>query len=97
TLAMKSWRLAIRLDVIDHGPGIPQDMQDKIFFPLVSGREGGSGVGLTLAQSLIQRHAGVIHLTSEPGHTCFSIYLPVQESGVRNQESGQTIRHTPHP
>jgi two-component system nitrogen regulation sensor histidine kinase GlnL len=49
-----------------------------VFFPLVSGREGGSGVGLTLAQSLIQRHEGVIHLVSEPGFTCFSVYIPIQ-------------------
>lgn len=82
TLAMKRWRLAVRLDIIDHGPGIPEDMQDKIFFPLVSGREGGSGVGLTLAQSHIQRHEGVIHLVSEPGYTCFSIYLPIQGSAT---------------
>ncbi|MCX7673035.1 MAG: nitrogen regulation protein NR(II) [Thiobacillaceae bacterium] len=88
TLAMKRWRLAVRVDVIDHGPGIPPEMQDKIFFPLVSGREGGSGVGLTLAQSLIQRHEGVIHVVSEPGNTCFSIYLPVQETGARHQVSG---------
>jgi two-component system nitrogen regulation sensor histidine kinase GlnL len=87
TLAMKRWRLAVRLDIIDHGPGIPEDMQDKIFFPLVSGREGGSGVGLTLAQSLIQRHEGVIHLASEPGYTCFSIFLPLQGSGIRDQGS----------
>lgn len=97
TLAMKRWRLAIRVDVIDHGPGIPEEMQDKIFFPLVSGREGGSGVGLTLAQSLIQRHEGVIHLTSEPGLTCFSIYLPLQGSGIRDQQSEQAIAPPPHP
>ena len=89
TLAMKRWRLAVRLDVIDHGPGIPEDMQDKVFFPLVSGREGGSGVGLTLAQSLIQRHEGVIHLVSEPAFTCFSIYLPIQGSEARDQGSEQ--------
>ena len=49
-----------------------------VFFPLVSGREGGTGVGLTLAQSLIQRHEGAIHLVSEPGFTCFSVYLPIK-------------------
>ncbi|HRH82034.1 MAG TPA: nitrogen regulation protein NR(II) [Thiobacillaceae bacterium] len=85
TLAMKRWKLAVRLDVIDNGPGIPEEMQDKVFFPLVSGREGGSGVGLTLAQSLVQRHEGVIHMVSEPGFTCFSIYLPIQGSEVRDQ------------
>lgn len=97
TLAMKRWRLGIRVDIIDHGPGIPEDMQEKIFFPLVSGREGGSGVGLTLAQSLIQRHEGVIHLTSEPGLTCFSIDLPLRESETRDQASVQARPHPPHP
>lgn len=92
TLAMKRWRLAARLDIIDHGPGIPEDMQHKIFFPLVSGREGGSGVGLTLAQSLIQRHDGVIHLVSEPGRTCFSIYLPIQGSEARGQANEPACR-----
>lgn len=78
TLAMKRWKLAVRMDIIDNGPGIPEEMQDKVFFPLVSGREGGSGVGLTLAQSLVQRHEGVIHMVSEPGFTCFTIYLPIK-------------------
>lgn len=78
TLAMKRWKLAARIDIIDYGPGIPEDMQDKIFFPLVSGRENGTGVGLTLAQSLVQRHEGVIHVVSEPGFTCFSIFLPIK-------------------
>ncbi len=78
TLAMKLWKLAIRLDVIDNGPGIPDDMLGRVFFPLVSGREGGTGLGLTLAQSLIQRHDGAIHVESQPGRTCFSIFLPIK-------------------
>jgi two-component system nitrogen regulation sensor histidine kinase GlnL len=78
TLAMKLWKLAIRLDVIDNGPGIPDDMLGRVFFPLVSGREGGTGLGLTLAQSLVQRHEGAIHVESQPGRTCFSIYLPIK-------------------
>lgn len=80
TLAMKRWKQAIRLDVIDNGPGIPEDMLGQVFMPLVSGREGGSGLGLTLAQSLVQRHDGAIHVDSRPGHTCFSIYLPIKSS-----------------
>lgn len=91
TLAMKRWRLAARLDIIDYGPGIPPQMQERIFFPLVSGREGGSGVGLTLAQSLIQRHEGVIHFTSEPGHTCFSIFLPIQASQLKPPLPGEQL------
>ncbi len=78
TLAMKLWKLAIRLDVIDNGPGIPDDMLGRVFFPLVSGREGGTGLGLTLAQSLVQRHDGAIHVESQPGRTCFSIFLPIK-------------------
>ncbi|MDO9227625.1 MAG: nitrogen regulation protein NR(II) [Pseudomonadota bacterium] len=78
TLAMKRWKLAVRIDVIDNGPGIPEDMRDQVFFPLISGREGGSGLGLTLAQTLIQRHEGAIHLDSRAGHTCFSIHLPIK-------------------
>jgi two-component system nitrogen regulation sensor histidine kinase GlnL len=78
TLAMKLWKLAIRLDVVDNGPGIPDDMLGRVFFPLVSGREGGTGLGLTLAQSLVQRHDGAIHVESQPGRTCFSIFLPIK-------------------
>ncbi|MEW6676337.1 MAG: nitrogen regulation protein NR(II) [Pseudomonadota bacterium] len=78
TLAMKRWRQAIRLDVVDNGPGIPEDILGQVFLPLVSGREGGSGLGLTLAQNLVQRHDGAIHVDSRPGHTCFSIYLPIK-------------------
>jgi len=81
TLAGKRRKLAVRIDVIDNGPGIPEELQDTIFFPMVSGREGGTGVGLTLAQSLVQRHEGAIHMVSEPGFTCFSIYLPIQGAG----------------
>lgn len=78
TLAMKRWKQAIRLDVFDNGPGISEEMLGQVFFPLVSGREGGSGLGLTLAQSLVQRHEGAIHVESRPGRTCFSIYLPIR-------------------
>jgi two-component system nitrogen regulation sensor histidine kinase GlnL len=78
TLAMKLWKLAVRLDIVDNGPGIPDDMIGRVFFPLVSGREGGTGLGLTLAQSLVQRHEGAIHVESQAGRTCFSIYLPIK-------------------
>lgn len=80
TLAMKRWPLALRIDISDNGPGIPEAMRDTLFFPLISGRNGGSGLGLTLAQTYIQRHQGAIHVDSHPGHTCFSIYLPITPS-----------------
>jgi two-component system, NtrC family, nitrogen regulation sensor histidine kinase GlnL len=77
TLAKKRYRLALELQVIDNGPGIPEAIRDKIFYPLVSGREGGSGLGLTLAQSFIQQHFGSIDVESKPGRTCFTIRLPL--------------------
>ena len=77
TLAKKRFRLALELQVIDNGPGIPEAIYDKIFYPLVSGREGGSGLGLTLAQSFIQQHQGNIAVESRPGRTCFTICLPL--------------------
>ncbi len=77
TLAMKRWPLALRIDIIDNGPGIPETMRDTLFFPLISGRNNGSGLGLTLAQTYVQRHQGAIHVDSHPGRTCFSIYLPI--------------------
>ncbi len=77
TLAKRRYRLALELQVIDNGPGIPEAIRDRIFYPLVSGREGGSGLGLTLAQSFIQQHQGSIEVESRPGRTCFTIRLPL--------------------
>jgi two-component system nitrogen regulation sensor histidine kinase GlnL len=77
TLAKKHYQLALELQVIDNGPGIPENIRDKIFYPLVSGRENGSGLGLTIAQSFIQQHGGTIDVTSRPGRTCFSLMLPL--------------------
>jgi len=77
TLAKKRYRLGLELQVIDNGPGIPEAIRDKIFYPLVSGREGGSGLGLTLAQSFVQQHLGSIDVESKPGRTAFIIRLPL--------------------
>lgn len=78
TLAKKRYRLALELRVIDNGPGIPAEIRDRIFYPLVSGREGGTGLGLALAQSFVQQHHGSIEVESRPGRTCFTLRLPLQ-------------------
>ncbi len=70
-------RLALELHVIDNGPGIPESIKDRLFYPLVSGRDGGSGLGLNLAQTFIQQHAGVIECVSEAGKTDFMILIPL--------------------
>jgi two-component system nitrogen regulation sensor histidine kinase GlnL len=77
TLLKHRWKLAIELQVIDNGPGIPRAILERMFYPLVSGREGGTGLGLTIAQSFIQQHQGTIECESRPGHTQFIIRLPV--------------------
>ncbi|MCK0509492.1 nitrogen regulation protein NR(II) [Aromatoleum anaerobium] len=79
TLAKRRFKLALELQVIDNGPGIPEEIRDKIFYPLVSGREGGSGLGLSLAQSFIEQHQGMIEVDSRPGRTCFTILLPITD------------------
>jgi two-component system, NtrC family, nitrogen regulation sensor histidine kinase GlnL len=71
-------RLALDLRVVDNGPGIPDDIRDRIFYPLVSGREGGSGLGLTLAQTFIHQHDGVIECESRPGYTEFRVLIPLR-------------------
>ena len=70
-------KLALELHVIDNGPGIPSGLLDRIFFPLVSGREGGSGLGLPLAQTFVEQHGGLIECESRPGLTDFRILLPL--------------------
>lgn len=77
TFGRQRYRLALLLHVIDNGPGVPEAIRDRVFAPLVSGREGGSGLGLTLAQTFVQQHNGLIELDSEPGRTDFRILLPL--------------------
>ncbi len=79
TLAKRRFKLALELQVIDNGPGIPSEIRDTIFYPLVTGREGGSGLGLSLAQSFIEQHHGMIEVDSHPGQTCFTILLPISD------------------
>lgn len=78
TIARRHQRLALDLHVIDNGPGIPEELQSSVFYPFVSGREGGTGLGLSLAQTYIQGNDGVIEYESQPGHTDFRILLPLE-------------------
>jgi two-component system nitrogen regulation sensor histidine kinase GlnL len=77
TLGNQRYRLALELHIEDNGPGIPESIRDRIFYPLVSGREGGSGLGLTLAQTFVAQHQGTIECESEPGRTLFKITMPL--------------------
>jgi two-component system nitrogen regulation sensor histidine kinase GlnL len=77
TFGKQRYRLALELHVIDNGPGVPDSIKDRIFFPLVSGRDGGSGLGLTLAQTFVQQHHGLIECESVPGYTDFKLLIPL--------------------
>ncbi len=77
TLAKRRFKLALELHVLDNGPGVPPELLDRIFHPLVSGRDGGSGLGLTLAQTFVQQHEGMIECDSRPGLTDFRLLLPL--------------------
>jgi two-component system nitrogen regulation sensor histidine kinase GlnL len=79
TIGQQRHRLAACLDIADDGPGIPPELQPRIFAPLVSGKPGGTGLGLSIAQELVNRHAGLIECVSAPGATVFSVILPLEE------------------
>lgn len=69
-------RSAVRVDIIDNGPGIPDDILESVFYPMVSGRANGTGLGLSIAQNIMRQHQGMIECRSEAGQTIFSLYLP---------------------
>ena len=76
-----------QIDIIDNGPGIPVDIQEQVFFPMMSTKDDGSGLGLSIAQDIIRIHGGSIAFSSKPGNTIFSILLPmsaIQLKGVAN-------------
>ena len=71
------------IDIKDNGPGIPKDLHDQVFFPMVSVKENGSGLGLTIAQDIIRIHGGGIVFESDPSETIFSIHIPIR---IENKE-----------
>ena len=77
TLESRRHQLGLRVEIIDNGPGILEDIREQIFYPLVSGREGGSGLGLAVAQTLVAQNHGTIDCESHPGCTAFYIFLPI--------------------
>jgi two-component system nitrogen regulation sensor histidine kinase GlnL len=71
-------RLVASIKLEDDGPGVPAHIRDTLFYPLVTGRQDGSGLGLAVAQDLVIRHEGLIEFESAPGHTVFTILLPIE-------------------
>ncbi|HEY8567546.1 nitrogen regulation protein NR(II) [Microbulbifer sp.] len=77
TIGRRHCALVCRIDVVDNGPGIPEDIRERIFYPMISGRAEGSGLGLSISQHIINQHRGLIKCESRPGLTEFQIYLPL--------------------
>lgn len=79
TLGAERHRLVSEVAVIDNGPGIPEALQETLFYPMVSGRAEGSGLGLSIAQSILHQHQGLIECDSRPGHTEFRLLIPLEK------------------
>ena len=77
TLGDRCCRLVCHISIIDNGPGIPEHLKENIFYPMISGRAEGTGLGLPLSQSIISQHKGLIECESKPGRTCFHVYIPI--------------------
>lgn len=75
--------LVCRIDIIDNGPGIPPEIIEDIFYPMISGRAKGTGLGLAISQQLISQHLGLIACESRPGHTLFSVYIPMEQDNAK--------------
>ncbi len=78
TIGSRRHRLVCHIDILDNGPGVPEDLMHSMFAPMITGRADGTGMGLSIAQSIVSRHGGVLNCDSIPGKTCFSIYLPME-------------------
>ena len=78
TIGPKRHKLVVRIDVTDDGPGIPDALREDIFYPMISGTPQGSGLGLSIAQILVNQHGGLIEFTSRPGETVFTLLLPLE-------------------
>ncbi|WP_417228094.1 nitrogen regulation protein NR(II) [Amphritea sp.] len=79
TLGAEMHRLVCCVEITDNGPGIPEELLQKIFYPMVSGRAAGTGLGLSIAQSVLAQHRGLIECRSVPGETCFQLLIPLEQ------------------
>ena len=77
SIGSRRYRVVASIQVEDDGPGVPMELKDTVFYPLVTGRQGGTGLGLAVAQDLVGRHDGLIEFDSRPGRTIFTILLPL--------------------
>ena len=97
TIGQTCHKLACQVEVIDNGPGIPEDMMESIFYPMVTGRADGTGLGLSIAQSLINQHGGLIQCESRPGRTRFRVLLPLDLTANADPDLSDAKQETKPP
>jgi two-component system, NtrC family, nitrogen regulation sensor histidine kinase GlnL len=85
TIAHQRHRMVVRIEVRDNGPGIPPELIERIYYPMISGRAEGSGLGLSITQSIINQMNGAIECESRPGDTQFAVYLPLEQPNDAQQ------------
>ncbi|MCH8542552.1 MAG: nitrogen regulation protein NR(II) [Alcanivorax sp.] len=95
TIGTVRHRMVLKVDIEDNGPGIAEELRETLFYPMVSGRANGSGLGLSIAQSIINQHSGLIECESVAGKTVFSLLLPM-ESQVEMDEAGPRVLASGH-
>ena len=78
TIGSQVVKLAVRIDVEDDGPGVPEELRDTLFYPMVTGRSDGAGLGLSISQNLVNQHRGIIELDTSSEGSTFSIVLPLE-------------------
>jgi len=78
TIGTRRHPLVVALEIRDDGPGVPPELIDQIFYPMVSGTDIGSGLGLSIAQSIMNQLGGLIECQSEPGNTVFTVLTPLE-------------------
>ncbi len=84
-------RVIATIEIEDDGPGIPSDLQDSVFYPLVTSKPDGTGLGLPAAQELISRHGGLIEFDSRPGRTVFFVRIPLDQASTNGSPANQCV------
>jgi len=74
------YRNVLRIDISDNGSGVPEDLKQHLFYPMISGRPDGTGLGLPLVNTVVHQHMGIVEFDSEPGNTTFRVYIPLEQT-----------------
>ncbi|ACA88900.1 nitrogen regulation protein NR(II) [Shewanella woodyi] len=80
TIGTERHKLVLALSIIDNGPGVKPELLDTLFYPMVTGRDNGSGLGLSISHNFARLHGGRIDCQSTSAGTEFTILLPIENN-----------------